>query len=229
MKFTAQSNAAWRARDFHPVLNERAATPEAEREAGVLYRLLRLKREHPLPAGAVLPRERFDFSLDRSQSCPSLGEYDAYERDHPLGGMPYGLAPLAEAEYQTLIAWLRNGASVPTASASAPDPAAGSVARWEAFVNGESAKQRVTSRYIYEHLFLAHLHFPEVAPEQIVAAQFSERADSLESVAFAYAELDRRASRLARRLRSTRGSNWRWRRSAPSEHGHLHHERHWHC
>src|SRR5881394_261647 len=44
----AHSAAQWRAKGFHPVLNERAATPEAEREAGVLYRLLQLKAANPL-------------------------------------------------------------------------------------------------------------------------------------------------------------------------------------
>src|SRR5688500_4538835 len=56
--FDAQSNAAWRAKDFHPVLNERATTPEAEREAGVLYRLLRQKQRTPGPTGGVLPKDQ---------------------------------------------------------------------------------------------------------------------------------------------------------------------------
>src|SRR6185503_7945012 len=60
--FDAQSNAAWRAKQFHPVLNERAATAEAEREGGVLYRVLRQKQRDPGPANGVLPKDRFDFS-----------------------------------------------------------------------------------------------------------------------------------------------------------------------
>ena len=30
---------------------------------------------------------------------------------------------------------------------------------WEAFLNGPSPKERLMSRYIYEHLFLGHLQF----------------------------------------------------------------------
>src|SRR3954468_4143869 len=51
----AQTNADWRRKGFHAVLNERSATPEAERDAGVLYRLLKLKQEYPVPV-----RERLD-------------------------------------------------------------------------------------------------------------------------------------------------------------------------
>src|SRR5688500_2228001 len=47
MFFDAQSNAEWRTKGFYPVLNERNATPDADREGSVLYRILRLKRAHP--------------------------------------------------------------------------------------------------------------------------------------------------------------------------------------
>ncbi|MGH6692922.1 MAG: fatty acid cis/trans isomerase, partial [Gammaproteobacteria bacterium] len=110
MFFDAHSNAAWRGKGFYPVLNERAATPEADREGGVMYRLLRLKREHPLPAGAVLPRERFDFSLDRSQQCPAIEEMDRFEQRFPEWGMPFGLPGISDREYATLTGWIAAGA-----------------------------------------------------------------------------------------------------------------------
>src|SRR5688500_6932923 len=87
--FNAWTNAEWRGKGFYPMLNERAATPEANRDGGVMYRLLQLKCAHPLPAGAVLPAERFDFSLDRSQQCPSIEEMDRFEQRFPQWGMPF--------------------------------------------------------------------------------------------------------------------------------------------
>src|SRR5262245_18746658 len=80
--FDAHANTEWRGKGFYPVLNERVATPEADREGGVMYRLLRLKRQHPLPAGAVLPADRFDFSLARSQQCPAIEEMDRFEQKY---------------------------------------------------------------------------------------------------------------------------------------------------
>ncbi|HEX9179985.1 MAG TPA: fatty acid cis/trans isomerase, partial [Burkholderiales bacterium] len=153
----AQNASQWRAKGFYPVLNEREPTPEANLSGSVLYRMLDLKRRHPLPADPVLPKP-FDFSLDRKQQCPRLEEFDAYEHEYPLGGMPYGLPGLTEREHAVLARWLELGWPY-----EGPPPLPEAVQRqlreWEAFLNGESLKQRLASRYLYEHLFLAHLYF----------------------------------------------------------------------
>jgi len=153
----AQRASQWREKDFSPVLNERTLSVENNLTASVLYRSLALKRAHPLPDQKVLSKA-FDFSLDRSQSCPNLGEYDAYERDHPLGGMPYGLPGLSEREFDVLARWIAAGAP-----GDAPLPMPAHVTRqveaWEQFLNGNSRKEQLMSRYLYEHLFLGHLVF----------------------------------------------------------------------
>ncbi|HEX6828704.1 MAG TPA: fatty acid cis/trans isomerase, partial [Burkholderiales bacterium] len=153
----AQNASQWRAKGFYPVLNERTPAPEANLSASVLYRMLDLKRRHPLPGDAVLPKS-FDFSLDRDQQCPRLDEFDGFERGYPLWGMPYGLPGLTEKEQATLARWLELGAPY---EGPAPLPAAveRQAQEWEAFLNGDSLKQRLASRYLYEHLFLAHLYF----------------------------------------------------------------------
>ncbi len=150
----AHSSAAWRAKGFHPVLNERAATPQAEREAGVLYRLLRLKLAHPLPDGAVLPKERFDFSLDRAQQCPAVENIAEFERKYPEWGMPYGMPALSAAEHGALARWIEAGAprpALPPLSAAHEKQ----VAQWERL-----------SRYIFEHWFIAHLYFDALPGEE---------------------------------------------------------------
>ncbi|HWM44167.1 MAG TPA: fatty acid cis/trans isomerase, partial [Burkholderiales bacterium] len=161
MFFDAHSNAAWRAKGFHPVLNERAATPEAEREASVLYRVLRQKQKVPGPTGGVLPNERFDFSLDRAQQCTAIEGMDAYERKYPERGMPFGLPALSTAEHDALARWIEAGAP---AGPTAPLPPAYEqrVARWEAFLNADSLKAQLASRYIFEHWFIAHLYFDDL-------------------------------------------------------------------
>jgi hypothetical protein len=165
MFFDAQSNAEWRTKGFYPVLNERNATPEADREGSVLYRILRLKRAHPFPGDGVLPRERFDFSLDRAQQCPAIEGMDDYERKHADWGMPYGLPPLTQDEHDALARWIEAGAP---SSPRRPLPAAHAkrVAQWEAFLNGDSLKSRLSSRYIFEHWFIAHLYFSDLPGEE---------------------------------------------------------------
>jgi Fatty acid cis/trans isomerase (CTI) len=157
----AQSNADWRGKGFHPVLNERAMTPEANREGGVLYRALRLKRMHPLPAGEVLPRSDFDFSLDRAQQCPAIEGMDRFEQKFPLWGMPFGLPGLTDPEYTLLTRWIEAGAPYrdpPPLSAAHQQR----VAAWERFLNGDGLKARLMSRYVYEHWFVGHLYFDDL-------------------------------------------------------------------
>jgi len=156
----AQSNVAWRGKGFHSLLNERAMTPEANREASVLYRSLRLKRAHPLPAGAVLPSGRFDFSLDRSQQCPAAEAMDGFEQRFPDWGMPFGLPGLSEREYDTLTRWIDAGA--PYREPPLPAVYRQRIEQWEQFLNGDSLKARLMSRYIYEHWFIGHLYFDDL-------------------------------------------------------------------
>ncbi|MGD2112882.1 MAG: fatty acid cis/trans isomerase [Gammaproteobacteria bacterium] len=153
----ARTASEWRARDFHPVLNERAPTPDANLAGSVLFRMLDLKQRHTLPDAGVLPAS-FEFSLDREQQCATIEEFDGFERNHPLWGMPYGLPALNAAERAMLVNWLEQGAPF-EGYAPLPPAVAEQVRDWEAFLNGASLKEQLASRYLYEHLFLAHLHF----------------------------------------------------------------------
>ena len=153
----AQSASQWRDRGFTPILNERAPTPEANLAASVLFRALALKQQHPLPAAGVLPSD-ITLGLDRAQQCPSIEAYAGFEKDHPSWGMPYGLPGLDAREFATLQRWLAAGAPYEGAP---PLPAAlqPQVEAWEAFFNGGSLKERLMSRYLYEHLYLGALVF----------------------------------------------------------------------
>ncbi|MEW6684325.1 MAG: fatty acid cis/trans isomerase [Nitrospirota bacterium] len=157
----ADSPEQWRKAGFFPVLNERAQTRDANLGAGLLVKMLQLKRQHPQPKVSPLPAS-FDFSLDRNQSCPTVEEFDRFAEKKPLWGMPYGMPDLTDREYGTLLTWLEEGAM-----AEAPPPLAASamahVSAWETFFNGDTAKEQLMSRYLYEHLFLADLYFGDRA------------------------------------------------------------------
>lgn len=154
----ARTTADWREdKDFHPVLNERTQSREASREAGVLHRLLELKRTHPVTPGALLPDD-LDLRLRRDQKCPTIAQLDRHERKHPDWGMPYGLPGLTLREHEIVTRWLEEGARHRPPPAL-PQALADQVATWEQFFNEDSPKARLVSRFMYEHLFLAHLHF----------------------------------------------------------------------
>jgi hypothetical protein len=153
----AQRPSEWRQLGFHAVLNERLATPQNDLAASLLYRSLMHKQAHTMQAGGVLP-EGYDFSLDRAQTCAALADYDAYEEAQPLAGMPYGMPALAPRELGVITRWLQAGAPDDPLP-SLPAAVAAQVDDWERFLNGRSPKERLMSRYLYEHLFLGHLSF----------------------------------------------------------------------
>ena len=156
----AHTTPQWRDKGFHPVLNERDQTTANDLSASVLYNMLALKSRNPLPAG-ILPEKMFDFSISRAQTCTTLAKMTKYERDHPQWGMPFGLPALTSAETQAVATWLSAGAKTqgppPMPEAYAPE-----IAAWEAFFNGDSLKERLMSRYVFEHLFLANIYFNEL-------------------------------------------------------------------
>jgi hypothetical protein len=159
----AQSPSSWREKKFHPVLNERGNTREANLQGSALYRMLDLKRQHPLPTGAVLDPKLFDFSLNREQTCPTIEKMAAFEKDHAQWGMPFGLPALSDKEFAVMENWLAAGSPVANAPVL-PAKIQQQVAVWEKFFNGASFKQQLANRYIYEHLYLAHIYFDEAMP-----------------------------------------------------------------
>lgn len=154
-----ESLAPLRQQGFFPVLNERQQTEQANTQASLLYKMVQLKKQHPLPNAPILDNS-FDVSLDRSQQCPTIEEFEQYKSDYPLGGMPYALPGLSAQEHSKLTTWLAQGAIMP---ATTPPSSAEQkmINRWEKLLNGTSAKEQLIARYLYEHLYLANLYFDE--------------------------------------------------------------------
>ncbi|MEC4749161.1 fatty acid cis/trans isomerase [Methylomicrobium sp. Wu6] len=153
----ASDTAGWRQKDFYPVLNERGDSTAANLDNSVLAKLIELKRQNPLPTSGKLD-EDFDLESSRDLQCPTVEEFPKYRHQHPKWGMPYAMPGLSQKEEDTLMRWLQEGAKVePLPPLSGPSIAA--IAKWESFFNGPTLKQKLVSRYIYEHLFIGHLHF----------------------------------------------------------------------
>jgi hypothetical protein len=71
--------------------------------------------------------------------------------------MPFGLPAIDPADQEQIVRWIEQGAPdegpPPLSAREEAD-----IAAWERFLNGDSLKERLMSRYLYEHLFLAHLY-----------------------------------------------------------------------
>lgn len=157
----AQSTQEWRTKGFSPVLNERQQSAEANILSGLLFRAIQLKRENPLPQTDILP-SNYDFSLNRTAICPGIENFSRYADDHPDWGMPFGLPELSNSEYEKMERWLVGGAKM-NKPAALNDAQQQMVETWESFLNQDSNKHKLMSRYVYEHLFLEHLYFDEQA------------------------------------------------------------------
>jgi hypothetical protein len=153
----AQTTDEWRERGFFSVSEE----SDSAGHGSLLLNMLALGRARPLTPDARLP-DSFPLDINRELSCPTAAEFEGYARKHPTGGMPYGMAPLTDREIGVLAAWVRQGAVPPPAPPSLPRSAIEQIERWEKFLNGSSLKERITSRYLFEHWLFAHLYFEDL-------------------------------------------------------------------
>ena len=160
----AMTTEEWRQKGFATVLNEGDSSPVKNLENSVLYKMLRQKRLYPQARTGMLSDD-FDLGLNREQTCPTLDEFDKYAAKHPKGGMPYAMPNMNKDEYTTLVHWLAQGAPMPEDKAPST-VAAKQIEQWQAFLNGGSSKEKLVNRYLYEHLFHAHLHFEGTADRE---------------------------------------------------------------
>jgi len=152
----ARTTSEWQRQfGFFPVV-ARGANAGTAAESSILRRVIEQRRRVPVRT-AVL--------IDSPWACPRQSAALEEElRSRPEKGMPYGFPPLDDADVRAIEHWLRRGAGGPAVSPEA-DAARAAIARWEAFFDAPDAKSRIVARYIYEHLFLAHLAIEGVPNE----------------------------------------------------------------
>jgi hypothetical protein len=148
----------WREKGFYSVFNTQGSRLEDNLEYSLLYKMVTLGKEHPLTPDAPVP-ENIELGLQRKNECPLPDKFQDYARRKPEQGMPLAITGLSDREYATLKEWIREGAvldeppTLPTAEEQRR------LDEWEAFFNQTPLRNRLVSRYLYEHYFLAHFYF----------------------------------------------------------------------
>ncbi len=151
----AESTEEWRKKDFFSITGNSA---KVGFNNSIMLQLLSHKMKNPKSTGDY-------FAESEDKSCvESAAELGKYLDEHPNQGMPFGFPPLKQREFETIALWLSQGAKGPSPSEqeqlTRPKPVdAQAIERWEEFLNTPDAKHGMTARYLYEHLFLAHLTF----------------------------------------------------------------------
>ncbi|MEN6318197.1 MAG: fatty acid cis/trans isomerase [Syntrophaceae bacterium] len=151
----AQSTKEWRQKEFISVTDSKASGGLND---SLMIEMLSQKMKNPKSVGEYRP-EAVDLTCAGDQK-----ELGGYLEKHPNCGMPFGFPPLKQEEFDIVAGWLVQGAKGPDAAQQkmlttpkASDALA--IKQWEAFFNQDDAKHAMTARYLYEHLFLAHLKF----------------------------------------------------------------------
>ena len=159
----ADNVAEWRQRGFFSVLGDSGdSPPEHGLASSLLFKMLQLKQANPLPLeddGRL--QNEFDLSLSREWFCPDGDEFDDYAENHPHAGMPFALPAITNAETNLIEGWIAGGAKGqdPVPNLARFETA---INRWERFFNRDSRRGQLASRYIFEHLYLGNLYFPEI-------------------------------------------------------------------
>lgn len=148
---------AWQQKGFYSVLDAQGS------QAALMARMLELGHNAPLEPNAKLPDEIM-LGLNRQNLCAMPGEFNAYAGAHPKEGMPLAVTGLTDQQYQTLQRWLASGAPIDEQGLAPSAREALQVQQWENLFNQPGARESLVARWLYEHLFLAHIYFENGEP-----------------------------------------------------------------
>ncbi|WP_454255262.1 fatty acid cis/trans isomerase [Pseudomonas sp. Marseille-Q8238] len=148
----AHGEAAWRRKGFASVLDSQ------DDQVALMARMIELGRSNPPEPNAKLPAD-LDLSISRENQCPLPGEFDEYAKKFAHAGMPFAVTGLSDDEYATVQGWLEQGAPVDSSELKPNAAEQKQIADWEALLNARGAREVLVGRWLYEHLFLAHLYF----------------------------------------------------------------------
>ncbi|WFB36888.1 fatty acid cis/trans isomerase [Kiritimatiellota bacterium B12222] len=159
----ANTVEGWREKGFFTVLADPLVdTPQARLDTSVMYQMLAMSRLRQLPEGGILDaivRDSHDVPV-----APTIEEFPDYIQKFPHAGMPFYTYGLTEEEFTTLSLWIASGAEVEETDLSFSPAEQAEVSKWETLFNGDSLKDQLAARYLFEHLFSAHIYF-ESLPE----------------------------------------------------------------
>ncbi len=157
----AHGQAQWREKGFFPVLNDQGGTLDDNLANSLLFNMIQLGRTHPLPANTPVPDD-IALGLSRKNECRAASEFKDYAEKKPLQGMPLAISGLSTAEYDTLKQWVFEGAVIDEQPLQPSVSEQAQIDTWEAFFNRTPPRNRLVARYLYEHLYPAHLFFAEL-------------------------------------------------------------------
>lgn len=155
----------WRQKGFFSVQYSPTKDNASALQASLLYRMLALGREHPRAENSRIP-DKVKLGFERDDQCPTLEEFDHYVKDRPDQGMPLAVTGLSEQEFSKLSTWVSQGAVVEDSPMIPTQAEVDAIAQWERYLNRTGPREQLVARYLFEHLFIAHLYFSDLPLER---------------------------------------------------------------
>lgn len=171
----ALNEKQWREKNFYSVSD----TLE-DSQSSIMIELLEQKQNNPLNKGTYSPE------TDELSCIQNKNELNDYLEEKPYHGMPYGFPVISQKEHNLLTSWLKQKDLNSDEEFEILKNEKDMIERFENFFNNSNIKNQVSARYIYEHLFLAHISFDKnsnnffelvraknkTGPVQIIATRF---------------------------------------------------------
>jgi hypothetical protein len=157
----AQTTEQWRSKGFYSVFNARGGDLDDNLDFSVFYRMIKLGKENAFSPNSSIP-DHIKLGLARKNQCRSPGAFTYFAKKRPLQGMPMGMTRVTDQEFSIIEEWVHQGSVVDEVYLPPTEEELERINQWEAFLNREPLKNQLVSRYLYEHLFLAHLYFDEL-------------------------------------------------------------------
>ena len=161
----ALTTSQWRDKGFYSVVDSAYGM-----RGSLLYRMVKLGQRHDFPANEKLPTN-IQLGIKRENTCPNPDEFDDYADDHPQEGMPLAVTGLTEEEFDTLTRWMHDGAPRAPETITLTGEEKDQVQAWETLLNAGGKREALVARWLYEHLYLAHLYVGQedgAAPEHFL-------------------------------------------------------------
>ncbi|NVJ53889.1 MAG: fatty acid cis/trans isomerase [Campylobacteraceae bacterium] len=189
----AKTEEQWRKRDYFSV------TKKEDSNESIMLRLLEEKQKNPKNKGDYSPE------TDELACVKNQNELDDYLEDNPHKAMPYGFPALNKKEHDILKSWLNSNKFKDDKKDLTTTFEKNQIKKFEKFFNNKKIKYQVTARYIYEHLFLAHLSFDKDSQNffQIVRSRTKTGKIDIIATRFPYSQIDEKFYYRIRPITST--------------------------
>lgn len=172
LNLDGNTEVEWRNLGFHSVLAEHNQTPLLK--SFIEWGFAAQNSRNKTKLSAALTAKDVELGTNRKNECVATTEaFNEFTHEAPHNGMPLATQGLSQTEYDTVMTWFDQGATIPDAPWTIDDQDKNVIEHWEAWLNENSNERKILARYLYEHLFLAHLYLQpdEHLSERILSPQ----------------------------------------------------------